>query len=123
MCIWGVRPINRHCEYCTYRGGCEVFPVEIEEDLRPEMYIAAMSDIVGIDIRNRTKYSPVVWGRHLVCHQLRMDGYSLHRIADLFGLNHTSVINGEKRVRDMFEFPTMYRRELKMWNEFQRKLT
>ena len=117
MCIWEVEESKRLCEFCSYRGGCEVYPGE-KNDERPKYYIEVMSLIVGCDILQKSRNQTLVWARNMVAYRLRLDGYSLIKIGRIMGLNHTTILNSERQVKRMLERPSMYGRECDLWQRF-----
>lgn len=122
MCIWSVNPEDRHCEFCSFRGGCESYPIKVDDD-SPYMYIKLMSDIVGTDILQRSRLQLLVWARNMVAYRLRLDGYSLTKIGKIMGLNHTTVLNCERQVKRMLERPLMYDKECELWQKFENAIS
>lgn len=122
MCIWPVKPEDRHCEYCLYRGGCDKYfwtedkrePIQVMAN----KYIKIMSDILGKDVTSRSHGREVVWGRNMIMYMLRVDGYKTKQIADIFGMVHTSAIYACQQVEYMLKMPNMHQGEIKIWQKF-----
>lgn len=124
MCIWNVKEEDRLCSYCSYSGGCEVRRIERIEPIESVFgrYVSVMSDVVGGNILRGSHLRDVVWPRHIVSYRMRSDGYSYTQIGECFKKNHATVINAVKRVREMLKYPKAYEKEMKIWEEFNKKL-
>lgn len=120
MCIWPVKASERKCNYCTYVG-CERHASKVK-DKRADRYVKVMSDVVGANILMKSRKAHLVWARNMVSYQLRLDGYSLYTIGRLLDLDHATVLHCERQVKRMLERPSMYEREVKIWEEFQNQL-
>ena len=123
MCIWEVEKSKRHCEFCSFRGGCEVYPVIIGPDNDGEVYIRCMSRLVGDNIVDRCREKRFVWGRNIVAYQMRMDGFSTVHIGKCLGINHSTVSYATNQVTHMLNMPGMYRDEFKLFENFQEMLS
>lgn len=125
MCIWEVDSAKRHCEYCTYRGGCEKYPLEkkIRFRMGAAMYIEIMSEIIGADVLERTRRQIKVWARSLIAYQLRIDGETFMAIGEHLGITHATVIHGINQVEKMLTYPHMYSDLVELWAEFQKRLS
>lgn len=119
MCIWPVNPEDRHCEFCSYRGGCDRYP---KKKSNPELYRRIMFRIIGMDVLTRSRRQDLVWARNMVVYQLRLDGFSLKQIGRAVGLDHSTVVNCVHQVERMLERPSMYEKESEIWQEFQNSL-
>lgn len=119
-CIWPVKASERQCKYCNYVG-CERHPDRLR-DKRANRYVKLMSDIVGANILLKSRKQILVWARHMVAYQLRLDGYSFHSIGRLLDLDHSTVVHCEQQVRRMILAPSMYKDESEVWKEFQKQL-
>lgn len=117
-CIWNTPIKDRHCEYCTFRGGCEKYPVtrDILEVLSD--YGGKMTQVLCQDIWSPSRRSELVWGRYLVMYRLHLDGYSKSRIGKVMGMDHTTVMHGINQVTKMLQMPNMYPEEMKIWTKF-----
>lgn len=120
MCIWNTPVADRHCEFCSYRGGCETYPKK--KDIRPELYIEIMSEIIGMDFLTRSRRQDLVWARNMVVYQLRLDGLSLKQIGQAVGVDHSTVVHCVHQVERMLERPSMYEKESEIWQKFQNSL-
>lgn len=122
MCIWNTPVADRHCEFCSYRGGCERYP-SLEERVsvareRAEEYIRIMSAAVGTNFMAPSRNQRLVWARYMVLFMLRLDGFSLMSIEKATGKNHTTVIYADRKVKEMLKCPNMYPEETKLWRKF-----
>ncbi len=123
MCIWQVEEEDRKCEYCSYRGGCEVFEKVTPVEEAGSLYVGILSTLVGRNILERSRERVMVWARNMVCYRLSMDGYSLGLIGKFVGLDHATVIYAKKQVGNMLERPSMYPEETELWNKFTKLLS
>ena len=121
MCIWNCSVEDRHCEYCSWHGGCEKRP------LRPDMrtcedatkrYAGIMSDILGRDVLERSREHMVVFARAMIAYQLRKECYSTTKIGECMGLSHCSVIYLSRMITYMLENPRQFREEMYIWEKF-----
>lgn len=122
MCIWNCAVEDRHCEFCSYRGGCERYPLLESRyegaKMQAEEYIGLMSKAVGEDIMVSSRKQNLVWARNMVLYMLRVDGYSLMSIENATGRNHSTVIYATRQVKEMLKKPNMYKDEIEIWNKF-----
>lgn len=122
MCIWNTPVADRHCEFCSYRGGCERYP-SVEKRYshaleKANRYISVMSEAVGCDIMIPSRKQTLVWARNMVLYMLRLDGFSLMSIEKATGMNHATVIYADRKVKEMLKRPNMYPEETKIWQKF-----
>lgn len=118
MCIWRVDIADRHCEYCSFFGGCERREAVSDCESVAKECIAAMSAIVGCNILNRRRTQTEVWARNMVAYRLRQRGFTLKEAGEMLGLSHSAVVYGSKQVERMLKSPKMYPREVKIWEKF-----
>lgn len=122
MCIWNVSANERQCKFCSYRQGCEKYPVSgrlgINEDGRRLM--ETMRGIVGDGVTSRSRLPKYVWGRYIVGYELRRMGYSYKDVAKAVGLDHSTVIHGENLVKLMQKNPVFYQNELEIYDKFNK---
>lgn len=121
MCIWKVAEEDRHCEYCTYREGCEKHPVH-KINLK-EHYLDPMSKILGSDMLTRCREAEYVWARYIVSYQMSLDGYSRPVIGKLMGLNPSSITHGVRKIEEMLAHPCFFVRENKIWQKYCESLS
>ena len=122
MCIWPVKAEDRHCEFCSYRGGCERYH-SVEKRYshaleKANRYISVMSEAVGCDIMIPSRKQTLVWARNMVLYMLRLDGFSLMSIEKATGMNHATVIYADRKVKEMLKRPNMYPEETEIWQKF-----
>ena len=141
MCIWPVKPEDRHCEFCSFVGGCESRPIVTvkqeavvePEEVIPEVpdaekheiwwtYVYLMNGIVGEDIRSRKRTNRVVWARNFVAYQLHLDGYSSQKIGYVINRDHATVFHALDSVKHVLVFHQAYPREMEIWNKFQKMI-
>lgn len=112
----------------------ELGPVELREvyeelcdrlgtrERRAESFIDIMSAIVGTDIRVRSRRHKVAWGRFIVISELLERGWNLTMAAEVFGMDHSSVIYARDQVDNMLVRPKMYQAEMRMYREFKKRI-
>lgn len=116
MCIWKVDKENRMCNFCSYYGGCEARPLT-----DADRYIYAMSDVVGCDIRGKSRLRAMAWGRYIVAYRLSSEGATTSGIARVLGIDRTTVIYGVRQVETMLKYPNAYLYEYHLWKQFNEK--
>ena len=119
MCIWNCPIADRHCEYCSYFGGCERREAPLERRERIAYCIDTMSRIVGHDILSRRRFRGDVWARNMVAYRLHQTGYSLNEIGYALGLHHSTVLHGCEQVERMLDAPKFYQEEIRLWKKFR----
>lgn len=122
MCIWQVSEEDRHCEYCSYRKGCEKYPAKTLPDGMAGWYISEMSEIVGRNILERSREWYMVWGRNMVAYCLIKKGCSLQKVGEYLGMDHSTVSHCKRQVERMMKAPCMYRMETAIWEKFKKKI-
>ena len=124
MCVWNVAESDRLCQFCTYRDGCERYPVGGGFDINADgkYAIGIMNDIVGEDILRRCREWRLVWGRYIVAYHLYKMGYSYPKIGRAVGLSHSTAMHAVGLVTEMLHLPGMFEKEMWLWKQFQEKL-
>ena len=120
MCIWKVEVEERHCEYCTYRGGCESYERVAPIDEAKQIYSGILSGLVGRDIMEQCRERDVVSARYILFYQLANDGYSQEKIGKCCGFDHSTVSYGKRQVENMLKFPGMYPVEMVIMHNFKK---
>ena len=120
MCIWKVRRADRLCEFCLWGGPCECRGPEVVD--RGDVYLEAMTGVLGKDVLGRDRGRIAVWSRYMVMYMMRKDGLSWKVIGRRVGKDHSTVIYAVRQVEKMLELPKMYRQEYKVWKSFQKKI-
>lgn len=110
---------DRHCEYCSYREGCERYPLRELPNGMAGRFVEVMSGIVGKNVLDRSRRWDMVWGRNIVAFQLLQNGLSLGKVGKLLGMDHSTVYHCKTQVKAMLRTPSMYQREIEIWNKFQ----
>lgn len=122
MCIWNCNKEDRKCLFCSYRGGCEVRPIEYDMTLGQiglgNKYVKIMNEIVGDDIRVPSKKMSVSWARNMVAYRLNQEGLSLSKIGIVLNRNHATILHAVRKCSEIFKYPSMYRDELSLWETF-----
>lgn len=122
MCIWNCKEDDRKCVFCTYRGGCEMYPIEYDPSAELSKiglgYVKSMNEIVGADILEPSRRRDVVWARNMVAYRLNQDGLSFEKIGKVLNRDHSTVFHSVMRCKDIFKYPSMYREELALWETF-----
>ena len=119
MCIWEIDAAKRHCEYCSYWGGCEKRKVEPAKTVYEAAveYANLIKGISGYNIFARTRLRPIVWQRNMAIYLLRKSGYSWNDIAKAFKMHHSATMYASAQVTKMLQMPKMYPDEMEVWNE------
>lgn len=120
MCIWEVKDEERHCEYCTYRGGCESYEKVTPISEAVSIYSGILSALVGRDIMVKSRERNVVSARYILFYQLIKDGYSQEKIGKNCGFDHSTVLHGKRQVENMLRFPSMYPIEMVILQNFNK---
>lgn len=123
-CLWDVPEERRHCEYCLWRH-CELYTRAKQPpvDEVGRYYLDVMSEIMGESVGVRSRRSNLTWGRYMVAYQLRQDGFSLVEIGRVLQKNHSSIINGLKKMDNMLDYPWAHKLEISFWERFQKELS
>lgn len=87
-----------------------------------EEYVRVMNEIVGRDVREKSKCRDVVWGRFVVIHRLAMEGLPLTYIGRLFGIRHCSVIYARDSVDRLLASPRFFPYEMSVYSEFYKRI-
>lgn len=119
-CIWKVAEEDRHCEYCSFHGGCVKHPERID---RKERYVYIMSKIIGRDVREKSRERLLVWCRYMIVYQMRLDRDLTTEIGAFLGLDHSTVTYGTDRMIDMLKHPGYYPKEMAIWHKFEEMLS
>lgn len=88
---------------------------------RLEVLNVLMEELLGEPVRN-SRDSIFVWARAMIAHQLLSEGWRVTEVARLMGRSHATIIFHRRKVEDAIRFPAMYRSELALWKEFQKKI-
>ncbi len=123
MCVWNVSEEDRRCEYCSYRQGCERYPVRELPEGMAGWYVQVMSDILKCNILMRSRKRELVWGRYMVAYRLVKNGLSLGKIGKLLGMDHATVLHGRRQIEEMLSMPKMYPDEMEIWYKFDVAIT
>lgn len=126
MCIWKVNVKNRHCEYCSWHGGCEKRPLRPDISTCAEAtrrYVEIMNEIVGRDVLERSREHMMVFGRAMIAYRLREECYSTTNIGKCLGMKHCTIIYISRMIAYMLEKPRQFREEMDIWNKFIEKIS
>jgi hypothetical protein len=89
---------------------------------RADFYCRTMEDLTGIDPKDQSHRRYTVACRAIIAWTLFQDGFTLQTIGGYFGLSHCSVVHYRHKVETMFQYPNGFRRELRVYDEFQRRI-
>jgi len=92
-----------------------------EEVNNYQMYRQIMLDVSGIDIAQKSRSHFISHARFMVLYRMRLDGNSLTYISKVAGLDHSTVVYAIRYMEDMFEYPSLRKRELVLWEAFINK--
>jgi len=121
-CIWDVAPEKRRCVYCSFGGGCPKRAAAKEPYLPAEEYVEAMNEIVGVDIRRKTRKRPWPQWRFLVAYQMAHDGFSHSKIGEALGIDRCTVLYGVSAIANVMDLPQVYPYEMSIWEEYQKSI-
>lgn len=122
MCIWNVDENNRRCEFCSYRGGCEEYPLGRNIDDRAPEWLSAMNRVIGEDVRVSSRKKNVLWGRNFLAYKAKIEGLTLSQIGRLIGRDHATGLFASRRGEDAINNPQMYSDVMGIWDRFQKML-
>lgn len=106
--------------WLSQRLGWHYVPkVALKQD-RFRLYVGIMNDIVGGDIRRRTRERDIVVGRYIVMHRLLTEGCSTEWIGKQFGLSHCTVIHARGMVEEWLMASRMYLNEVGIYRKFNK---
>ena len=88
---------------------------------RVEIYKGFIEAILGRSLNNSRKREDVA-GRMCIAYQLRTDGYSTSEIGKMVGRDHATILYLCKQMEVCIAYPTSYRSEYDMWEEFHNML-
>ena len=85
-----------------------------------EEYIAKMNEIVGCDVRSRSRKTELVYARSILAYTLRKESYTYQEIGFyLGGKNHATIINNCDLMEDALTFPRQYADLIHIYNKFK----
>lgn len=119
-CIWNVKKEDRHCDLCVCKD-CGERPILEETD--PQIYIVAMSQVVGNGFLSHSRKSEYVWSRNMVAYQMFLDGFSQEVISKTLGKHRCTILYSIGKVGDMLKTPRFYKEEMRIWMDFQEMLS
>lgn len=85
-------------------------------------YLELMNEIVGGDLRSKSRKSELVLGRALVALQLRRDGYTLNEIGNVINRDHATVVHCIDVAKDRLA-NTSDMDAYDIWNKFQKEIS
>ena len=91
-------------------------PVSPQERL--EYLAGKMQEVTGIDVRTDSRKRDVVTARILFAFVARREGYTQPCIGNFIGRDHSTVSFFEKRMKDVFALPEVYRKEIILYNKY-----
>ena len=108
------------CQYCTYRDGCEAYPVIDlpDADALYAKYRDIMIAVAGVDISIMCRKPDYVYARYFVVNRLCQDGVSPKEIERVVGLDRCMTVYARNRVSFVLEHRNMYARENKIYDNF-----
>ena len=97
-------------------------PEKQPEVTEKQVFVDAMNDVMGMDIRQKCRKHELVWARNLVAYQLSKEGLTQEQISRLVGVNRTTVLWGVRNARWMFDHRSQYVPEHRLYREYQARL-
>ena len=90
--------------------------------IRLAYLVNKMQEAAGLDPLARKRDRPAVTARYILAFVARREGFSQTLIGTTMGLDHSSISYAEKRTREMFDYPEMYKDEISLYNKFVESL-
>lgn len=87
-----------------------------------QRYGGILKGIAGVDIFERSRERIVSWCRFMAMWQLLKDGYTSLLIGDVFGLDHSSVLNARTSIDAMCLNPDRYSELVPIFKEFRKRV-
>ena len=94
-------------------------PIHLRD--KAERYCAAMQETAGVDPLESSRRRPVVMARMMVANALLLDGYSLHAVGTILGMDHSTISHYKDRMGDVLKAPG-YEAERSVWEQFKKKI-
>ena len=94
----------------------------LNEVSTPEYLVSVMNDIVGADIKERTRTQKLVWGRFIVLSELLGMGWTTSAAGRVFRMNHSTVVHAHQQVNAMKEYPGSYCGYYDMYRKFKKRI-
>ena len=91
------------------------------EDRFEKMY-KIVSGMVGDGLLTSSRDADLVLGRCVIAYQMRQELYPLYTIGKCLCRDHSSVCCMCKKMKDVMDYPEIYKREMKFWKQFKEEL-
>lgn len=124
MCVWKLAPEQRLCMYCNYHGGCESRSNVLADRTAETFakYRDTMNEMMGEDVFRRCRQRNLRLGRHIVIYRMMYDGIPPEKICKLAGLHRTTMYHSYHFMETVFEHPTWYKYEMKVYDDFVKRI-
>lgn len=86
-----------------------------------ELLVVA-KELLGSGIEGKCRDTSCVIGRMLIAYKMREEGYSSTQVGMAMARDHSSVLHLEKKMRDAFIYPEIFKIEMAYWGMFTEKL-
>ena len=86
-----------------------------------QRYGGILRGIAGVDIFERSRERKVSWCRFMAMWQLLRDGYTSLIVGEIFGLDHSSVLNARSSIDAMCLNPDRYPELVPIFKEFKKQ--
>ena len=86
------------------------------------MLYKVATSIVGNGILTQSRDHKLVTARKIIAYTMRCEGYSLSAIGRAMNRNHASVMYMLKMWEDVKAYPDVFREDMEMYEEFNRRL-
>ena len=81
-----------------------------------------MEAVSGVMVTHPSRTRDIVMARNIFAFVARREGYSQQTIGKFLGRDHSTVAFAEKRMREVFTYPSIYKDEIKLYNKFVESL-
>lgn len=79
-------------------------------------------ELCGEGILTNSRLPEPVLGRKLIIYQMRTEGFPLKTIGRYLHRTHTSVLHLQKQMQNAIDYPHIFHKEMRFWENFQKKL-
>ena len=76
-----------------------------------------MEAVSGVMVTHPSRTRDIVMARNIFAFVARREGYSQQTIGKFLGRDHSTVAFAEKRMREVFTYPSIYKDEIKLYNK------
>lgn len=86
-------------------------------------YIETMNDLLGGEIRSRSRRHDLSWGRFIVADALQARlGFTASAAAQFLDRDHSTSVHWKRNIKTMLEYPVMYAYENELYIDFNSRI-